>query len=70
LLTPDEKLTVNRFLGVMMGFFGVVILIGPDSLEGLGTNVLAQVAVLMAAVSYAFAGVFGRRFKTMGIAPS
>ena len=69
LLTPDEKMTVNRFLGVMLGFFGVVILIGPDSLKGLGTNVVAQVAVLMAAVCYAFAGVFGRRFKAMGIDP-
>ena len=69
LLTNDEKITGNRFLGVVIGFFGVVILIGPDSLKGLGTNVLAQVAVLTAAVCYAFAGVYGRRFKIMGIDP-
>ena len=69
LLTPDEKMTGNRFVGVMIGFIGVAVLIGPDSLKGLGTNVLAQVAVLMAAVCYAFAGVFGRRFKAMGIDP-
>jgi drug/metabolite transporter (DMT)-like permease len=69
LLTDDEKMSGNRLLGVAIGFFGVVILIGPDSLKGLGTNVLAQVAVLTAAVFYAFAGVFGRRFKIMGIAP-
>jgi drug/metabolite transporter (DMT)-like permease len=69
LLTDDEKLTANRLLGVTIGFFGVVILIGPDSLQGLGANVLAQIAVLAAAVSYAFAGVFGRRFKLMGIDP-
>jgi drug/metabolite transporter (DMT)-like permease len=31
--------------------------------------VLAQVAVLAAAVSYAFAGVYGRRFKSTGIEP-
>jgi drug/metabolite transporter (DMT)-like permease len=69
LLTNDEKMTGNRLLGVAVGFFGVVILIGPDSLQGLGANVLAQVAVLAAAVSYAFAGVFGRRFRRMGIEP-
>src|SRR6266404_8811500 len=69
LLTDDEKMTGNRFLGVVIGFFGVVILIGPDSLKGLGTNVLAQVAVLTAAVCYALAGVYGRRFKIMGIVP-
>jgi drug/metabolite transporter (DMT)-like permease len=69
LLTPDEKMTGNRLLGVVIGFFGVVILIGPDALRGLGTDILAQVAVLTAAVSYAFAGVYGRRFKAMGIEP-
>jgi drug/metabolite transporter (DMT)-like permease len=69
LSTDDEKMTGNRLLGVVIGFFGVVILIGPDSLRGLGANVLAQVAVLTAAVFYAFAGVYGRRFKMMGIAP-
>ena len=69
LLTDDERMTGNRLLGVVIGFFGVVILIGPDSLRGLGANVLAQVAILTAAVFYAFAGVYGRRFKIMGIAP-
>jgi drug/metabolite transporter (DMT)-like permease len=69
LLTDDEKITGNRVLGVVIGFLGVVILIGPDSLQGLQTNVLAQVAVLTATVFYAFAGVYGRRFKLMDIDP-
>jgi drug/metabolite transporter (DMT)-like permease len=69
LLTDDEKITGNRLVGVAIGFVGVVVLIGPDSLKGPGTNVLAQVAVLTAAVFYAFAGVYGRRFKAMGIDP-
>ncbi|HXN87987.1 MAG TPA: DMT family transporter [Methylocella sp.] len=69
LLTNDEKMTGSRLLGVFVGFLGVVVLIGPDSLQGLGANVLAQVAVLAAAVSYAFAGVYGRRFRRMGIEP-
>jgi drug/metabolite transporter (DMT)-like permease len=44
-------------------------LIGPDALEGVGGNVGAQVACLGAALSYAFAGIFGRRFKRLGVAP-
>jgi drug/metabolite transporter (DMT)-like permease len=68
-LTDDEKITANRLLGVVIGFLGVVILVGPDSIAGLGTNVFAQLAVLAAAVCYAFAGVYGRRFRRMGIAP-
>lgn len=69
LLTDDEKLTANKLAGVLIGFFGVAVMIGPAALGGLGTNVLAQVAVLGAALSYAFAGVFARRFKRMGVAP-
>jgi drug/metabolite transporter (DMT)-like permease len=67
--TGDEKISGNRLLGIALGFFGVTVLIGPEALQGLGTNVLAQIAVLTAAVFYAFAGVYGRRFKRMGIAP-
>jgi drug/metabolite transporter (DMT)-like permease len=69
LLTPDEKMTGNRLLGVVVGFIGVVLMIGPEALEGLGANVVAQLAVLAAAVTYAFAGVYGRRFGRMGTAP-
>jgi drug/metabolite transporter (DMT)-like permease len=66
-LTNDEKITPGRFSGVILGFSGVVVMIGPDALAGLSRNVLAQMAVICAAVSYAFAGIFGKRFK--GIPP-
>jgi drug/metabolite transporter (DMT)-like permease len=62
-LTKDEKLTPSRLLGAILGFSGVVVMIGPDALTGLGSNVLAQMAVIGATVSYAFAGIFGKRFK-------
>lgn len=67
--TSDEKITANRLLGLVTGFIGVVVLIGTESLKGLGTGLLAQLAVLLAATSYAFAGIYGRRFKRMGIDP-
>jgi drug/metabolite transporter (DMT)-like permease len=68
-LTSDEKMTGNRLVGVLVGLAGVVAMIGPEALRGLGTDVVAQLAVLGATLSYAFAGVFGRRFKLMGVAP-
>lgn len=68
-LTQDEKLTGPRVFGIGIGFAGVAMLIGMDALQSLGVNVLAQLAVLAAAVSYAFAGVFGRRFRSLGITP-
>lgn len=68
-LTGDERLTRARLAGVLIGLAGVVVLIGPEALRGLGGDVLAQIAVLGAACSYGFAGIFGRRFKRMGIPP-
>lgn len=69
LSTADEKLTTGRPFGVAVGFVGVAVMIGGTALHALDDGVLAQIAVLGAALSYAFAGVFGRRFRAMGIAP-
>jgi drug/metabolite transporter (DMT)-like permease len=67
--TGDEKMSWNRLLGVLIGFAGVVIMIGSDTLHALGVNVFAQLAVLLAALCYAISGVFARRFRAMGISP-
>ena len=69
MLTPDEKLTPLKALGVGVGFAGAVFMIGPDALRGLGTGVAAEFACLGGALVYAFAGIFGRRFRRMGVAP-
>ena len=69
LLTPDEKLTPLKASGVAVGFAGAVFMIGPDALGGLGTSVMAQLVCLAGALTYAFAGIFGRRFKRLGVAP-
>jgi drug/metabolite transporter (DMT)-like permease len=68
-LTADERLTKGRIVGVLLGLGGVVVLIGPQALAGLGKDVLAQLAILGAALSYGFAAIFGRRFKRMGMPP-
>ena len=68
-LTRDEKMTPSRIAGVALGFAAVVVVVGPDALRGAGADVGAQIAVLGAAVSYALAGVFGRRFSRLGVGP-
>ncbi|WP_119304933.1 DMT family transporter [Dongia deserti] len=68
-LTADERLSRGRFAGILLGLAGVVVLIGPEALHGLGKDVLAQLAILGAALSYGFAAIFGRRFKRMGVPP-
>jgi len=62
-LTTDERITPNRISGVIFSMIGVVVMIGFDALQGWGSNVIAQLAVVGAAISYACAGIYGKRFK-------
>ncbi len=67
-LLTDERATPLKVLGVVIGFLGVVVMIGlPASSEP--TPWLPQLAILGAAMSYAFGGVYGRRFKALGVHP-
>ncbi|WP_207802654.1 DMT family transporter [Motiliproteus coralliicola] len=68
LLLPDERATPLKLLGVALGFIGVVVMLGVPS-DGGSSSILAQLAIIAAALSYAFAGVYGRRFKAMAINP-
>jgi len=65
----DEPITRARLLGAALGLIGVGILIGPNALAGLDASLLAQLAVLGGALSYAFAGTYARRFPRMNIDP-
>lgn len=62
---PDEGITVNKVIGLLIGFAGVVVLTGGP---GGGGALLPQLALLGAAASYAVGGVYGRRTVT-GLAP-
>ena len=63
LFTGDERLNWMKVVGIFLGFLGVVALIGPAALGGLGRHVLAQLAVMAAALCYAIAIIFGRRLR-------
>lgn len=63
-LFSDELLNARRVGGVGVGFAGVVALIGPDALAGLGDEAARQLAVAAAAVCYAIAGILVRKLPT------
>ena len=63
-----ERATARRVSGVALGIAGVAVLVGPAALRGLGASVLGQLAILGAAVSYACAGLYGRRL--LGMSPT
>ncbi len=62
-LTKDEKLTTKKLIGVILGILGVSLMIGIDSIKGLGNGVIGESLCLIASFSYAMAGIFGKRLK-------
>jgi drug/metabolite transporter (DMT)-like permease len=68
-LTRDERMTPRKIAGVLLGFGGVAVMIGPSLLASLGSSALAQLACVTASLSYALAAVWARRFRRMGVSP-
>jgi drug/metabolite transporter (DMT)-like permease len=52
-LRRDEQMTGGKAVALVLGGTGVVVLIGPDALQGLGKDLLGQLAVLGACCCYA-----------------
>ncbi|WP_405402829.1 DMT family transporter [Paracoccus sp. Ld10] len=69
LVLADERAGLMRLAGVALGLGGVAVMIGVDELAGHGHGLLPQLAMLGAAISYACAAAFGRRFRTRGVDP-
>jgi drug/metabolite transporter (DMT)-like permease len=67
LLTSDEKLTVNKIVGVIIGIAGAAVMIGPGVIADMGAPAWAKLALIGTAVSYAFATIYGRRFKSLPV---
>ena len=60
LLLADEPLTPQKLLGAALGLAGVAFIMGPKAVTSFDPGSLAQLAILGAALSYAFAGVWGK----------
>lgn len=67
--TQEEKASPGKLAGVLFGFAGVAAMMGADILGGAAAAGAATAAMLAATFSYACAGVFGRRFRAIGVAP-
>ncbi len=61
--TKDEKLTTNKLIGMIIGFLGVYLMLKPELINGISWRGFGEVAVLGAALMYALAGIFAKRFK-------
>jgi len=56
----DDKITLPKILGLLMGFAGVVVLMSKD-LGGSTGSILGQAAVVLASVFYAGSSVYARK---------
>lgn len=66
-LTKHEAVTTRKLVGVVAGLMGICLIIGFSALNGLGDQVLPQLAIVAATICYAGAAIYGRSFQ--GVSP-
>lgn len=62
-VTRHEPLTLRKLFGVAAGLAGICLILGMQTLEGLGRELWAQLAIVAATLCYAGAAIFGKNFK-------
>jgi len=67
-IAREERIGGLKFGALLLGPGGVAVLMGARAITA-APDIAGQLACLGAALSYAFAGVYGRRFGRMGVAP-
>ncbi len=69
--TKRETTSAKKMLGVMLGMLGVLLIVGFQALNGIGKELIAQLAVVLAALCFAGAVLWGRNFSgTNPMAPA
>jgi drug/metabolite transporter (DMT)-like permease len=64
-ITRHEPVTLRKLFGVIAGMGGICLIVGVQALQGLGAELVSQLAIVLATVSYAAAAIYGKRFKSM-----
>jgi drug/metabolite transporter (DMT)-like permease len=64
-ITHHEPANWRKACGVIAGMAGICLIIGLEALNGLGHELFAQLAIILATISYAGASIFGRNFRHM-----
>ena len=60
-LLHDDKMTIQKVLGLLIGFAGVMVLLTEDLLASAQSSVIGQAAVILASLFYAGSAVFARK---------
>ena len=62
-ITRHEPATTLKLIGAILGLAGTAVIIGLDALVGPGGNILAEMVILLATISFACATIFGLRLS-------
>ena len=62
--TVDDRLSRAKAYGAMIGFSGILVLVGWDAIQGLGDNLLGQGAAMLGAACYVTSSLL-IRFKNL-----
>lgn len=68
LFLPGERITVNRLVGLAVGFVGVAILVGFDLGDLSSSNTIGELFLIASTFSYAIGNVYAKKF-VQGLRP-
>ena len=63
--TRHESTGILKLIGACLGVMGVTLIVGVDAVNGIGRQVIAQLAVLSGAMLYAGAAIYGKRLSCL-----
>ncbi len=66
----DDKMTVNKVVGLVMGFLGIIILLSKDLFASAHNSFIGQAAVILAALFYAVTVVAARKYTSHVAGPA
>jgi len=62
-VTRHEPATLLKLSGALLGLAGTAVIIGLDALTGFGREIVAEIAILLATLSFACGTIFGVRMS-------
>lgn len=62
LVTRHERVGFQKAIGLVVGLGGVILVVGIDALKGIDKGLVGQIVVILSALGYGAAAIFGRRF--------
>jgi drug/metabolite transporter (DMT)-like permease len=62
-VTNDEKFTITKLIGVVLGFIGIFVLLGDEFLNGKVDSLYGQLALLLSVAGYISSGLVIRKIS-------